>query len=112
MQQLNSRKSFTLIELLVVISIIALLIALLLPALQNARKVAQGAGCMSNARQLVMATTSYVFDHNAYYPRAMDTEPPPGEATRTTGSRSCPITTIRICELTRGGTTLSTRATS
>ena len=76
MQQLNSRKSFTLIELLVVISIIALLIALLLPALQNARKVAQGAGCMSNARQLVMATTSYVFDHNAYYPRAMDTEPP------------------------------------
>ena len=64
MQQLNSRKSFTLIELLVVISIIALLIALLLPALQNARKVAQGAGCMSNGRQLVTATTTYAIDHN------------------------------------------------
>ena len=65
--------SFTLIELLVVISIIALLIALLLPALQNARAVAQAAGCMSNARQLVMATTSYVMDNNAWYPRRNST---------------------------------------
>ena len=78
MQQLNSRKSFTLIELLVVISIIALLIALLLPALQNARKVAQAAGCISNARQLVTATTSYAMDNNAWYPRGgatLDSDP-------------------------------------
>ena len=64
------RLSFTLIELLVVISIIALLIALLLPALQNARKTAQAAACMSNGRQLVTATTSYVLENNAWYPRA------------------------------------------
>ena len=68
------RRSFTLIELLVVISIIALLIALLLPALQTAREVAQGAACLSNARQLVNATTSYAFDNNAWYPRSMSTE--------------------------------------
>ena len=67
--------SFTLIELLVVISIIALLIALLLPALQNARKVAQGAACMSNARQGTLATTSYAVDNNAWYPRACATLP-------------------------------------
>ena len=67
------KRSFTLIELLVVISIIALLIALLLPALQNARQVAQAAGCMSNARQLVVATTSYVYDNNSWYPRLAST---------------------------------------
>ena len=63
------RRGFTLIELLVVISIIALLIALLLPALQKARQTAQGAGCMSNIRQLFLATTNYAFDNNAWFPR-------------------------------------------
>ena len=67
------RLSFTRIELLVVISIISLLIALLLPALQNARKIAQAAGCMSNARQLVFAATNYTIDHDGWYPRAMAT---------------------------------------
>ena len=68
-------RGFTLIELLVVISIIALLIALLLPALQNARKVAQAAACMSNGRQLVTAVTSYAMDNNAWYPRGGATLP-------------------------------------
>ena len=70
MRQNRLLKSFTLIELLVVISIIALLIALLLPALHSARTVAQAAGDISNARQLVMATTSYTVDGNGWYPRA------------------------------------------
>lgn len=66
------KRSFTLIELLVVISIIALLIALLLPALGKARSVAQGVGCMSNARQYQMAISTYLFDNNGWFCRAAD----------------------------------------
>ncbi|HIC33973.1 MAG TPA: prepilin-type N-terminal cleavage/methylation domain-containing protein, partial [Gammaproteobacteria bacterium] len=65
--------SFTLIELLVVISIIALLIALILPALKNARATAQTAVCMSNSRQVTGAATTYVYDNNGWYPRFMAT---------------------------------------
>ena len=68
---LARRLSFTLIELLVVISIIALLIALLLPALHNARRSAQASVCMNNARQFIMATTTYALDHHGWYPRWM-----------------------------------------
>ncbi len=59
---------FTLIELLVVISIIALLIGILLPALGAARRSARTIQCQSNVRQLSIAFQGYSTDTNAFYP--------------------------------------------
>jgi len=62
------RKAFTLIELLVVISIIALLIAILLPALGAARESARSAQCLSRVRQIAIAATTYSVDNKDQYP--------------------------------------------
>src|SRR5690349_12875423 len=61
---------FTLVELLVVIAIIALLAALLLPALRGARDRAKEASCTSNIRQLYTLFNVYGDDNNQYLPAA------------------------------------------
>src|SRR5437773_6472705 len=62
------RRAFTLVELLVVIGIIAILIGILLPALNKARAAANRAVCLSNIRQLGVGILMYCNDNHGWFP--------------------------------------------
>jgi prepilin-type N-terminal cleavage/methylation domain-containing protein/prepilin-type processing-associated H-X9-DG protein len=66
LSRLSGSQGFTLIELLVVISIIALLIGLLLPALGAARSVARTSACLSNVRQMSIAANTFAAEHKQH----------------------------------------------
>ena len=66
----RSAVSFTLIELLVVIAIIAILAAMLLPALQQARNKAQSTKCINNLKEVVRLAGTYADTYNGFYPKS------------------------------------------
>ncbi|HTQ52162.1 MAG TPA: DUF1559 domain-containing protein [Candidatus Acidoferrales bacterium] len=71
--------AFTLIELLVVIAIIAILAAMLLPALSSAKEAGRRIACLNNLRQLGLASQMYVNDNQGLYPPRSETNSWPNQ---------------------------------
>ncbi|OXU15309.1 type II secretion system protein [Sedimentisphaera salicampi] len=91
--KLTNEKGFTLIELLVVISVIALLISIIMPALSEARKMAQKTTCGSNLRQWGIALSSYSNDFDYKIPTTYQTSYKRRHPAITAGSLNGPGTT-------------------
>src|SRR5476649_474470 len=70
-------KAFTLIELLVVIAIIAILAAILFPVFAQAKAAAKSVACLSNTKQIGLATQIYIGDSDSVYPQSKQTDASP-----------------------------------
>ncbi len=68
---MKKRTGFTLIELLVVISVIALLLSIMMPALSRVKKIAKQTVCLTNLRQLGIAMETYGYDNNGSFLRGI-----------------------------------------
>jgi prepilin-type processing-associated H-X9-DG protein/prepilin-type N-terminal cleavage/methylation domain-containing protein len=87
----KSKKAFSLVELLVAISVVALLMAVMLPALTAVRSRACRVVCESNLRQLFLANTGYAMENDGYYvPAAPDITAERGGKYRWHGIRASP----------------------
>lgn len=71
MESNHSARGFSLVELLVVIGVIALLIGLVMPAVSAARRQSRSVACLSQMRQIGLATTMYATENNGTLPRSM-----------------------------------------
>ena len=67
------KKTFSLIELLVTIAVIAILVGLLLPALNAARERGRGIACAANLKQIGVFLLTYADDNNSWGPNGIDT---------------------------------------
>lgn len=94
-------RGFTLVELLVVISIVALLVAIILPVLSSAREASRSTVCLSQLRQIGIGTETYLNDYAGYYPAPyfeywyylgeyIQCDYPSGEMLDPTGILTCP----------------------